>query len=84
MEGATSSTGTEKGETDAMSARRALENIRVVDFSWVRAGPWATRWLGALGAEIIKIEWPENERGRLPGTTTPQNLEVNLSPLLQR
>jgi benzylsuccinate CoA-transferase BbsF subunit len=58
---------------------RALENVRVVDFSWVRAGPWATRWLGALGAEIIKIEWPENERGRLPSTTTPQDLEVNLN-----
>jgi crotonobetainyl-CoA:carnitine CoA-transferase CaiB-like acyl-CoA transferase len=50
-----------------------------VDFSWVRAGPWATRWLGALGADIIKIEWPENERGRLPSTTTPQTLEVNLN-----
>lgn len=62
-----------------MSHPRALENTRVVDFSWVRAGPWATRWLGAFGAEIIKIEWPENERGRLPSTTTPQNLEVNLN-----
>jgi len=62
-----------------MSRPRALENIRVVDFSWVRAGPWATRWLGAFGAEVIKIEWPENERGRLPSTTTPQNLEVNLN-----
>ncbi len=62
-----------------MSRPRALENIRVVDFSWVRAGPWATRWLGALGAEIIKIEWPENERGRLPSTTTPQDLGVNLN-----
>ncbi len=62
-----------------MSRPRALENIRVVDFSWVRAGPWATRWLGALGAEIIKIEWPENERGRLPSSTTPQHLEVNLN-----
>ena len=62
-----------------MSRPRALENIRVVDFSWVRAGPWATRWLGAFGAEIIKIEWPENERGRLPSTTTPHNLEVNLN-----
>ena len=54
-----------------MSRPRALEDVRVVDFSWVRAGPWATRWLGALGAEIIKIEWPENERGRLPSTTWP-------------
>jgi crotonobetainyl-CoA:carnitine CoA-transferase CaiB-like acyl-CoA transferase len=62
-----------------MSRPRALEKIRVVDFSWVRAGPWATRWLGALGAEIIKIEWPESERGRVPSTTTPQNLEANLN-----
>ena len=62
-----------------MARPRALENIRVVDFTWVRAGPWATRWLGAFGAEIIKIEWPETERGRLPSSTTPQHLEVNLN-----
>ena len=31
-----------------------------MDFTWVRAGPWATRWLGAFGAEVVKIEWPEN------------------------
>src|ERR1700719_4446792 len=66
------------GEKD-VSRMKALAGIRVVDFSWVRAGPWATRWLGAFGAEIVKIEWPENERGRLPSTTTPQNLEVNLN-----
>jgi benzylsuccinate CoA-transferase BbsF subunit len=66
-------------ENDVMSGPRALDGIRVVDFSWVRAGPWATRWLGALGAEIIKIEWPESERGRLPSTTTPQHLPVNLN-----
>src|SRR6266446_1436586 len=71
--------GTTNKEKDGMSLPRALEGIRVVDFSWVRAGPWATRWLGALGAEIIKIEWPENERGRLPSSTTPQDVEVNLN-----
>ena len=66
-------------ERPAMPPARALENIRVVDFSWVRAGPWATRWLGALGAEIIKIEWPDTERGRLPSSTTPKGMEVNLN-----
>jgi crotonobetainyl-CoA:carnitine CoA-transferase CaiB-like acyl-CoA transferase len=62
-----------------MTQPRALDGIRVVDFSWVRAGPWATRWLGAFGAEIIKIEWPENGRGRLPSSTTPQDVEANLN-----
>ena len=57
---------------------KALAGVRVVDFTWVRAGPWATRWLGALGAEVIKVEWPLNERGRSSGAAPP-GTETNLN-----
>ncbi|MCI0846185.1 MAG: CoA transferase, partial [Chloroflexi bacterium] len=57
---------------------KALAGVRVVDFTWVRAGPWATRWLGALGAEVIKVEWPLNERGRSSGAAPP-GMPTNLN-----
>ncbi|MBZ9870413.1 CoA transferase [Mesorhizobium sp. BR1-1-9] len=36
--------------------KQNLNGIRIVDFSWVMAGPMATKMLGAMGAEVIKIE----------------------------
>ncbi len=41
-----------------MPSQRLLENVRVIDLSQYIPGPFATRQLADLGAEVIKIEPP--------------------------
>ncbi len=39
-----------------MTNQTVLHNIRILDFSWVLAGPYATRMLADFGAEVVKVQ----------------------------
>src|ERR1022692_1029278 len=45
----------------------SLRNTRIVDLTHHIAGPYATRMLAEVGAEVIKVEPPWGEGGRKAG-----------------
>jgi len=49
--------------------KNALEGIRILDFTWLLAGPYATRILADFGAEVIKVQSQKIATGAESNTT---------------
>jgi crotonobetainyl-CoA:carnitine CoA-transferase CaiB-like acyl-CoA transferase len=58
---------------------RALDDLKVLDFSWFFAGPWTTRVLADYGATVVKVEGErhQDEVRRAPPFRDNVRLESN-------
>ncbi len=73
-------------QTQIAGGRPLTSALDPLDFTWVRAGPWATRWLALLGAEVLKVEWPDPRLGAFTGRlplarpgTTPEGITPGIN-----
>src|ERR1700712_1416435 len=54
----------------SLSGTSALHGLRVLDFTQMMTGPFATMMLGDFGADVLKVEAPDGDPFRKSGETT--------------
>ncbi len=54
-------------DADGAPEAGPLEGVRVLDLAQGIAGPYAAKWLGSLGADVVKVEPPAGDPARLAG-----------------
>ncbi|MEX0583977.1 MAG: CaiB/BaiF CoA-transferase family protein [Sneathiella sp.] len=59
-----------------------MDGIRIIDFTQVYSGPYATYQLASLGADVIKVEHPaKGEQGRSLITPHPASRDTGMSAM---
>ncbi|MGH9026880.1 MAG: CoA transferase, partial [Acidimicrobiia bacterium] len=64
----------DRGAGDAKAGERPLDGVRVLDFTAFWAGSFATAWLVAMGADVLKVESVQRPDGiRFSAAVSPKD-----------